>query len=857
MTQQDNEPKTAAAGVSAAPEPSPAPAAQSDPPPEEEKNSDETASSDTPSPDAAKEDSGGEPGKAEPSSDDHKSAPQSGGKKGKKKRRIPLWGKILLGILCVLLVLVGAAALYINGKLDLIRYDDGSVDAIGTIDADEDQDLDGTGLVENTGEMIMPEGSPFEDSNVLNILLISTDERTDAVNDWDAFTHLNDLDGTSATTEFSEDARADSLILVSLNIEEDTIKLVSIERGTGVPILLDGYEGEYDWITHTFRYGGAKLTMETVEDCFNVAVDHYVRINFNSFVQIVDAVGGIDIYLTEEEAAALNWEVPSNSMLIVDKVEPGLNHMDGYTALQYARLRSIDNDWVRIQRQRTVIQAVLDQIQNATPMELDNLLNTVLPLVQTNFTKSEIAALLVQLPDFLGVTAEQLSLPAEGTYGVRYGMDDRLMYDPDWAENIAILHKFLYGVDSTSDVYPNGETVETALEDYSEEELESFGEYLAENSSAVDLADGSGMWPADTDEAEETEDSEETVSEPIAARVCLMGDDTSASDSLTVRQAALTRLHEQDGVNYLLTEEGFAAGLLLDNYINGGDEALYDQYLALHGDANTGDLQFYAWLREYNATQSSGDKIHLIGLGTDTSPALAVRALSLLRDPDAEVDDSLSDILYWMDRNDASATETGSKYVLLRLTQDLDDDPELLEALFGDNFSMVELFCENSAEALYAGTEAPVDGEYAQAMYDTFCAAVDALPEDARFFGCLSLAEASSTSIVGKGENSYETFAALLNGSGSPVRGEVENIAVLYVSSDESTSSNTPNNRTFDYTLLRECLPDAFSQDTWISLNGEDSPFSSDVGLFLPGREDAAAAGEYFDTLLTVVTDVE
>ena len=118
-------------------------------------------------------------------------------------------------------------------------------------------------------------------------------------------------------------------------------------------------------------------------------------------------------------------------------------------------------------------------------------------------------------------------------------------------------------------------------------------------------------------------------------------------------------------------------------------------------------------------------------------------------------------------------------------------------------------------------------------MYDTFCAAVDALPEDARFFGCLSLAEASSTSIVGKGENSYETFAALLNGSGSPVRGEVENIAVLYVSSDETTSSNTPNNRTFDYTLLRECLPDAFSQDTWISLNGEDSPFSSDVGLFL------------------------
>ena len=65
------------------------------------------------------------------------------GSAGGKKHRIPLWGKILIGIVCVLVVLIGAAALYINGKLDLIHYDDGSVDSVGTIDADEDQDLDG------------------------------------------------------------------------------------------------------------------------------------------------------------------------------------------------------------------------------------------------------------------------------------------------------------------------------------------------------------------------------------------------------------------------------------------------------------------------------------------------------------------------------------------------------------------------------------------------------------------------------------------------------------------------------------------------------------------------------------------
>ena len=106
--------------------------------------------------------------------------------------------------------------------------------------------------------------------------------------------------------------------------------------------------------------------MKTIEDCFNVQVDHYVRVNFNSFVQIVDAVGGVDLDITEMEAKALNWEVPSNSMLIVNHVDPGPNHFDGYTALQYARLRKIDNDWKRVERQRTVIKAVLDQVQNAS-----------------------------------------------------------------------------------------------------------------------------------------------------------------------------------------------------------------------------------------------------------------------------------------------------------------------------------------------------------------------------------------------------------------------------------------------------------------------------------------------------------
>lgn len=134
-------------------------------------------------------------------------------------RRLPKGGKIAVIVVGILAVLAVLAALYVNGKLDLLRYDDGSVSEMGEIGADEDQDLDGTGLTHTESEMTMPEGSPFSDDNVLNILLIGTDERTEAVNDADAFTHLNQLDGTEDTTEFSDDARPDSMILVSLDIQ--------------------------------------------------------------------------------------------------------------------------------------------------------------------------------------------------------------------------------------------------------------------------------------------------------------------------------------------------------------------------------------------------------------------------------------------------------------------------------------------------------------------------------------------------------------------------------------------------------------------------------------------------------------
>ena len=602
-------------------------------------------------------------------------------------RRLPKGGKIAVIVVGILAVLAVLAALYVNGKLDLLRYDDGSVSEMGEIGADEDQDLDGTGLTHTESEMTMPEGSPFSDDNVLNILLIGTDERTEAVNDADAFTHLNQLDGTEDTTEFSDDARSDSMILVSLDIKDHVIRLVSIERGTGVPILLDGYEGQYDWITHTFRYGGAKLTMKTIEDCFNVQVDHYVRVNFNSFVQIVDAVGGVDLDITEMEAKALNWEVPSNSMLIVNHVDPGPNHFDGYTALQYARLRKIDNDWKRVERQRTVIKSVLDQVQNASVMELDNLLNTILPLIQTNFTKSEIAALLVQLPGFLGCDVQQMSMPLQGTYGIRTGMDDRLMYDPDWVVNIKALQDFLYDDKTAEEVI--AATPETAAAEAAGELVIATRE-SADVTNPVEEYNSKYLHRIDMTYALDASDfgSDEY-------RVFVADTDNLRGNEL--RGALIDKLYSA-GVRVVAVPDGAAAGVLLDNYLQTGNTGSLNSYLSVL-PADRRDSARTLW--EHVRTRYPG-VFHAAGLGADARSATVGKALTVLANasyntPETEIAEAVqvmrsgttSNAVYWfktamakyprqMERFFGSSYAAVSRlYYAMQGTLNIADDSEL------------------------------------------------------------------------------------------------------------------------------------------------------------------------------------
>ncbi len=361
---------------------------------------------------------------------------EDGGVMTAKKSLMSRRAAIILLVVLTLVVVVPVCIVYgyYHSKIQLLDFDDGTLEVEGVIsESDSEVIADANAMEQATAgleqaEVIEAQGEVYDSEDVFNVLFIGTDERTH---------------------RFSDNARGDSCMLFSINKQTMKVHLVSFERGMGMPILSGQYEGEYDWLTHTFRYGGADLMMREIQECFKLDVDHYVRVNFYTFEKIIDAVGGVDITLTEREAMGLNGELDTNA-ITKHRVHAGLNHLDGYDALQYSRIRYIDTDWQRIGRQRNVIEAVIGKTKTLGLSDLNALLDTVLPLVRTNLTEADITELLLLAPKLPQVTVEQMTIPVEGTFGGMNGLGDRSMYAVDFEKNSQILKDALYGTDDTA-----------------------------------------------------------------------------------------------------------------------------------------------------------------------------------------------------------------------------------------------------------------------------------------------------------------------------------------------------------------------------------------------------------------------
>lgn len=178
-----------------------------------------------------------------------------------------------------------------------------------------------------------------------------------------------------------EGSRSDALLLATLNRKTKTVKLLSIPRDSYVYIPYIGYK---DKIAHAHAFGGTLATIETIEEVFDIPVDYYVRMNFNGFIDVVDALGGIEV---EVPYARLEKDEFDRNTV---NLQPGLQHLDGRQALALARTRKLDSDLERGKRQQEILKAIAQQAASVSSiLKYDELIDAVAANMKTNMTFKE------------------------------------------------------------------------------------------------------------------------------------------------------------------------------------------------------------------------------------------------------------------------------------------------------------------------------------------------------------------------------------------------------------------------------------------------------------------------------------
>lgn len=303
---------------------------------------------------------------------------------------------IILGVvLGILAAAVVAAGIYWYSMLDLIGK--ASENTVPTLTPEEIEEILGT------ESSTLPPTEPEEtwplvlsDQNITNIMLVGQNYREDEPN-----------------------KLSDTMILCSINRETNTLTMVSIMRDLYVPLpAYAGHSGGRNRINVCYALGstwtrssqgGMEMLAKCVEQNFGVHVDHTIEFSFDSFAAIIDAIGGVDVEVSEAEANYMTKRVG-----YVGEIHPGYQTLSGYEALAYARIRKIDNDRQRAARQQSIITSIIDKCRNRNLLELHDLAVSILPMIITDMTSQEITDYLWELiPMVKDIELARLTIPVD------------------------------------------------------------------------------------------------------------------------------------------------------------------------------------------------------------------------------------------------------------------------------------------------------------------------------------------------------------------------------------------------------------------------------------------------------------
>jgi LCP family protein required for cell wall assembly len=204
-------------------------------------------------------------------------------------------------------------------------------------------------------------------------------------------------------------ARSDAMILCTFHTGSNTLTMTSFMRDLWVQI--PGYQDNK--LNAAYVAGGMKLLDRTLEKNFGIQIDGNVEVDFQQFIQIIDLLGGVEIELRADEAKYLNRALDSKDL------SSGPQTLTGQQALCYARIRSLDPDadFSRTNRQRKVMEALIQKYRSAGTKTALSLLDDILPMVTTDMSKVQIAGYARDLlPELSSMRIVSQRIPAEGTF---------------------------------------------------------------------------------------------------------------------------------------------------------------------------------------------------------------------------------------------------------------------------------------------------------------------------------------------------------------------------------------------------------------------------------------------------------
>ena len=360
-------------------------------------------------------------------------------------RRGPSWGKVLGITLCVILgvVVAGSIGIYYFGHNMITRMNYQADEDVKQYETLPEEAIEKNTEVEAVGTVLNE--SELESIHIkMNQAQTARDE--DVIMDQSVYNVL--IVGVDRVDK-SWNGNSDSMMLVSLNNDKKRASVISLMRDTYVEI--PGHD--YNKLNSAYAYGGGPLLCDTVEENFRVPVERYVAIDFENLVDVVDALGGVELEWTANEIEVANGYIKDMCERVLDipyeehaiLQGPGKILSDGVQAVAYARNRFVGNsDYTRTQRQRYVIQQMVEKIKTLSSTQLLGFVQKVLPLVTHNLPENEIWSLVWDAPSILKYDIVMDRVPYDGQYDeIEVGGQGMLV--PHWDSTIMQMHRTIYG----------------------------------------------------------------------------------------------------------------------------------------------------------------------------------------------------------------------------------------------------------------------------------------------------------------------------------------------------------------------------------------------------------------------------